>query len=80
MKTGTDLEVHSQILDMVAICSSIPVSGALEYHLELEGLRRLWAKRETGEWLGSEPDGNKLLRGMFILRIQVQQRTDLYQI
>ncbi len=79
-KKSADMAVHSQTLDMVAICSSIPVSGALEYHLELEGMRRLWAKRETGRWLGSEPDGNKLLRGMFILRIQVQRRTNLYQI
>ncbi|KAL1793508.1 hypothetical protein ACET3X_008490 [Alternaria dauci] len=24
-------------------------------------MRRLWAKREKGKWLGSEPDGNRLL-------------------
>jgi hypothetical protein len=66
VKTGADTEVHSLTLDMVAICSSIPVSGALEYHLEIDAMRRLWAKREKGKWLGSEPDGSKLLHGMLL--------------
>ncbi|KAI4640685.1 hypothetical protein J4E93_008275 [Alternaria ventricosa] len=64
VKANADAEVHSQTLDMVAICSSIPVSGALEYHLELDAMRRLWAKRDNGQWRGSEPDGHKLLHDL----------------
>ncbi|KAH6866460.1 hypothetical protein BKA58DRAFT_205080 [Alternaria rosae] len=64
VKSCADAEVHSQTLDMVAICSSIPVSGALEYHLELDAMRRLWAKRDNGKWRGSEPDGHKLLHDL----------------
>lgn len=64
VKSNADTEVNSLTLDMVAICSSIPVSGILEYHLEIDGMRRLWAKREKGKWLGSEPNGNTLLCGM----------------
>ncbi|KAH6843928.1 hypothetical protein B0T12DRAFT_457993 [Alternaria alternata] len=64
VKSDVDTEVHSMTLDMVAVCSSIPVCGSLEYHLEIDGMRRLWAKREKGKWLGSEPDGNKLLRDL----------------
>ncbi|KAG9196114.1 hypothetical protein G6011_01235 [Alternaria panax] len=64
VKSREDSEIHSLTLDMIAVCSSIPVSGNLEYHLEVDGMRRLWAKREKGKWLGSGPDGNKLLRDL----------------
>jgi hypothetical protein len=70
VKPTAENEVHTQTLDMVAICSSVPVSGILEYYLELDGLRRLWAKRQMGTWLGSEPDGHKLLRGMLRLAMK----------
>lgn len=65
VKPAVAAAVHSQTMDMIATCSAIPVSGNLEYHLELEGLRKLWAKRQSGRWLGSEPDGSKLLYGRF---------------
>ena len=65
---------------IVAVCSSIPVCGSLEYHLEIDGMRRLWAKREKGKWLGSEPDGNKLLRGMSPPCSQLNMKTHMYQI
>ncbi|KAH7553107.1 hypothetical protein J3E72DRAFT_241489 [Bipolaris maydis] len=61
VKPGATAEVHPQTLEMIAICSSIPVWDKLEYHLELDGVRKLWAKRTMGKWVGSEPDAGKLV-------------------
>jgi len=63
VKSSVDAEVHSQTLEIVATCSSIPVSKSLEYYLQLEGKRRLWANRDMGKWQGCEPDGAKLVHG-----------------
>jgi hypothetical protein len=64
MKPGVSIEVQRQTLEMVATCSSIPVTGYLEYYFEFDGRRRLWAKRDMGVWLGKEPDAAKLLRNL----------------
>jgi hypothetical protein len=69
IKPAASAEVYMQTLEMIAICSNIPAWENLEYHLELEGFRKLWAKRSMGQWLGGEPDAGKLLQGMLILEL-----------
>ncbi|EOA89254.1 uncharacterized protein SETTUDRAFT_105110 [Exserohilum turcica Et28A] len=67
VKPALTAPVHSHTLEMVTMCSAIPVSRTLAYYLELDGLRKLWAKRTLGKWRGSEPDGPRLLHGMHML-------------
>ncbi|KAI2487243.1 hypothetical protein Ptr902_01376 [Pyrenophora tritici-repentis] len=77
VKSSTEAEVPSQTLELVATCSSIPVAKSLEYYLQLEERRRLWAKRDMGKWQGCEPDGTKLLHDLRSLgRIPVRPRPE----
>ncbi|USP75908.1 uncharacterized protein yc1106_03182 [Curvularia clavata] len=64
VKPAGTVEAPIQMLEMIAICSVIPVWDNLEYHLEFEGFRKLWAKRTMGKWLGNEPDAAKLLQDL----------------
>ncbi|RMZ73297.1 hypothetical protein GMOD_00009115 [Pyrenophora seminiperda CCB06] len=81
VKSRTDAEVHSQILDMITTCSSIPVSKSLEYYIQLGKDRRLWAKRDKGTWQKCEPDGAELLHdlrylGRIMLKSQSAQKPE----
>jgi hypothetical protein len=64
VKPSANAAVLPETLELLATCNSVPVQGDLEYCVELEGKRRLWAKRMLGRWVGKEPDGQELLKGM----------------
>ncbi|KAF1832760.1 hypothetical protein BDW02DRAFT_580937 [Decorospora gaudefroyi] len=68
-KSSSSTDVYGPMLDMVTTCSSIPVAESLDYYLEFEGKRRLWARRSMGTWLGKEPDGGKLLHDLRALGV-----------
>jgi hypothetical protein len=61
--------VLPESLGLVRAFRSVSVSGYTKYYFELNGQRFLWATKHRKRWQGMEPDGPRLLNGVFQLFI-----------
>jgi hypothetical protein len=57
--------VLPESLGLVRAFRSVPVSGYTKYYFELNGQRFIWATKHRKRWQGVEPDGPRLLNGLF---------------
>lgn len=70
VKRSASSVILPETLELLHTWTSIPVAGWTGYSLELDGRKRLWAAQRLGSWLGSEPDGAKLLHDLQNLKMR----------
>jgi hypothetical protein len=63
--------VLPESLGLVRAFRSVSVSGYTKYYFELNGQRFIWATKHRKRWQGMEPDGPRLLNGVFQLFIHL---------
>lgn len=65
VKKNSYVMVLPDTLGLVKLLRAIPVGGFTKYYFELEEQQVLWATKHRKKWKGFEPDGTRLLNGMY---------------
>ncbi|KAF1971729.1 hypothetical protein BU23DRAFT_599981 [Bimuria novae-zelandiae CBS 107.79] len=69
VKKTSHVMVLPEVLGLIKLLRSVPVSGFTKYFFELEEQQVLWASKHRKRWQGFEPDGTRLLEDLQNLSI-----------